>query len=247
MTDEEYYLHYWRLWHHHFDDTDMRCLPGAEALAGKRVLEVGCGDGRLTFKLAPLVAEIVAVDYDERFILAGKRRQALHGFSNVEFRQMDAHALELGDGSFDYVLFPWVLQMVKDSALAVREGFRVLKPGGQMIVIGMEPGSDYDQIIDSFKPTVPVGELSMADLYEQPIRDSFGEAARAEKQNVPFGYAFPTLASAHEAFLFALTYWHKTEVDSAARQYLAEKLASYRTADGINLVFPATVYSAKKR
>ncbi len=246
MTDEEYYLHYWRLWHHHFDDTDMRCLPNAQELAGKRVLEVGCGDGRLTFKLAPLVAEIVAVDYDERFILAANRRQALNSFSNVEFRQMDAHALEFADGSFDYVLYPWVLQMVKDPESVVAEGCRVLASGGQLVVIAMEPGSDYDRIIDGFSPSVPVGALSMVDLYEQPILKAFGRPARPEKQNVPFGYAFPTLATAHEAFLFALTYWHKTEVDEAARQRLADVLASFRTADGINLIFPATVYAVQK-
>lgn len=248
MTDEEYYLHYWRLWHHHFDDSDLRCLPPAHELAGKKILEVGAGDGRLTVKLAPMCGEIVAVDYDERFVRAGKRRAQLHGLGNVDFRVMDAHKLELPDADFDYVIYPWVLQMVKEPGAAVAEGFRVLKPGGRLIIIGMESGSDYDEIIASFAPALPVAPLSCYDLYVKPLAEALGAGGKvsASKENVPFVYGFATHAAAQEAFLFALSYWHKTELDAGGRQRLSERLSEHKSGDGVSLTFPASIYSVEK-
>ena len=90
---------------------------GAEAHAlaalgefdGKRVLEIGCGDGRLTWLYAEQAAEVLGVDPDEESI--GEARAALPGqlADRVEFRVADAQALDVPRQRFDIAFLSWSL------------------------------------------------------------------------------------------------------------------------------------------
>lgn len=83
-------------------------LASTGALQGRRVLEIGCGSGRLTRRFAPLTAAVAAVDPDfERVSEA-----ALSGLEMTPpplFIQAEAEKLPFPDGAFDTAIFSWSL------------------------------------------------------------------------------------------------------------------------------------------
>jgi ubiquinone/menaquinone biosynthesis C-methylase UbiE len=97
--------------------------------AGEKILDVGCGNGSLTFALAGTadLGEIVGIDYAPVFVEAAIARNS---DARVRFRQGDACNLPFEDGAFDRSLALLVLHFVPDSGKAVAEMRRVVRPGG---------------------------------------------------------------------------------------------------------------------
>jgi len=97
-----------------------------------RVLDVGCGTGVLTRRLAgrPGVASVVGVDSAPT--LVERARELAAGLENVAFEVADARALPFGDEEFDVVVFDSTLSHVPGPDAALAEAFRVLRPGGRL-------------------------------------------------------------------------------------------------------------------
>ena len=97
------------------------------------ILDVGCGTGEITARLAGLYprASLVGVDLIERHLeLARSRCAGLAG--RVAFRKADAFALPFADTAFDLVVCRHVLQAVPRPHEAIAEMVRVLRPGGRL-------------------------------------------------------------------------------------------------------------------
>ncbi len=92
-------------------------------LAGKRLLEVGCGTGLVLAKLAPHAAEAVGVDLSPAMLEHARAR-------GLTVHEGSATALPFGDGSFDVVCSFKVLAHVPQIEVALSEVARVLRPGG---------------------------------------------------------------------------------------------------------------------
>lgn len=102
--------------------------------ASKRVLDVGSGNGYVLAKYAAEGAAVYGVDVTETGVALCRRRFELQGLQG-HFQVGDAQALPFADNSFDCVCSMGVLHHVPDTALAVSELFRVLRPGGRLIVM----------------------------------------------------------------------------------------------------------------
>jgi ubiquinone/menaquinone biosynthesis C-methylase UbiE len=88
---------------------EVRLIQHFVRLKGRRVLELGCGDGRLTRQLAPLASRVVAVEPDPARIAHARHAASSDGISNVTFRVGSAERLHIGGGPFDVALFSWSL------------------------------------------------------------------------------------------------------------------------------------------
>jgi len=77
--------------------------------AGKRILEIGSGDGRLTREYAGLAKRVVAIEPDPEGVAIARRDFAAEGFDNVAFRVGSVQRVRLGGGPFDVALFSWSL------------------------------------------------------------------------------------------------------------------------------------------
>ncbi|MGQ9512507.1 class I SAM-dependent methyltransferase [Thermodesulfitimonas sp.] len=100
-------------------------------VTGKRILEVGCG----VRGSAPYVgegAEFVGTDLSGEAI--ARARQAFGDRPNFRFIPMDAMNLEFPDYSFDIVLAKEVIEHLPEPQKAIKEAFRVLRPGGLFVV-----------------------------------------------------------------------------------------------------------------
>lgn len=78
-------------------------------LRRRRILEVGCGDGRLTRDLAAIAAGVDAFDPDREGITAARRAFAADGVANVRFRVGSAESSLSRGRTCDVVLFSWSL------------------------------------------------------------------------------------------------------------------------------------------
>jgi len=91
------------------DDRELRALRAGRRLAGATVLEIGCGDGRLTFLLAGTAARVVAIDPDAAAIRLARRRADEDELTNVRFRIAPAQRPGVGRERFDTAIFSWSL------------------------------------------------------------------------------------------------------------------------------------------
>ncbi len=100
-------------------------------LRGKKVLDIATGTGFSTVAFAKAGAEVTGIDITEYAVDATKKNFALRGLSG-DIRRMDAQNLEFPDATFDFVCAHGCLMHMPDTAKAVREIYRVLKPGGKV-------------------------------------------------------------------------------------------------------------------
>jgi SAM-dependent methyltransferase len=101
---------------------------------GKRVLDVGCGNGYVLAQYAQHGAHVYGVDLTERAIDLARRRFHLAGLEG-EFTHIDGTRLPFADASFDIVCSMGVLHHIPDPTPLVSELKRVLRPGGELVVM----------------------------------------------------------------------------------------------------------------
>ncbi|MGC8762810.1 MAG: methyltransferase domain-containing protein [Acidobacteriota bacterium] len=103
-----------------------------EGFEGRTVLEAGCGKGRHTFLMAGYgVGELLAVDLSEAVYLAAEYTKA---FPWVHRIRADLLRLPLADGEVDLAVCLGVLHHLKDPEGGLRELWRVLRPGGTLVL-----------------------------------------------------------------------------------------------------------------
>ncbi len=102
--------------------------------ANARVIEIGCGTGPVSRRLAawPNVAQVVGIDPSSVFV--EKARQLGAGLGNLTFQEGYANQLRFADGHFDVAVFHTTLCHLSDPKGALQEAHRVLKPGGFLAV-----------------------------------------------------------------------------------------------------------------
>jgi len=121
------------------------------------VLDAGSGDGMVASMLASRCRSISCLDVSAKVLQAA--RQRLTSLDNVHFASGDIHALPFPDAHFDHVLFLNVLPYSKDPAQALREGARVLRPGGDLLVSTLadhdhaDITSAYGHVNKGFRPS----------------------------------------------------------------------------------------------
>src|SRR6184192_1570440 len=121
------------------DDTDriISALWQTQTPAdGTRVIELGCGPGFYSRKLArrfPRIA-VTGVDRSESQVRSARQRAAAQNVNNCIFERVNALALSSADATFDILIASRIFTVLPDHQRAVAEMFRVLKPGGRCFI-----------------------------------------------------------------------------------------------------------------
>lgn len=99
-----------------------------------QVLDVGSGPGHTACELARVYnAQVIGIDISEQMVSKAEARCSKQGLErSVKFQVADAIQLPFENDYFDLILFESVLTAIEDKNLAMKEAFRVIKPGGQV-------------------------------------------------------------------------------------------------------------------
>jgi phosphatidylethanolamine/phosphatidyl-N-methylethanolamine N-methyltransferase len=115
---------------------------------GEQLLIPGVGTG-MDIPLIPLGVSVVGVDISQEML--AKAHVRVDG-RQVTLLEMDAQALDFADASFDAVLFNLILSVVPDGAVAFREAWRALRPGGRAVI--------FDKFLSENSKLTPVRRLA---------------------------------------------------------------------------------------
>jgi SAM-dependent methyltransferase len=125
-TREPHLDSYWRF----HRDAFLELVPEP----GRRTLDLGCGEGRLSRDLKALGHSVVGVDVSATMLAAAREADP-----SIETHLADAAALPFADAAFDCVIAFMSLQDVDDFEQAIRESARVLEPGGRLCLAIVHP------------------------------------------------------------------------------------------------------------
>jgi ubiquinone/menaquinone biosynthesis C-methylase UbiE len=234
-----------------------RVLEAAHLGPGMRVLDVACGTGVLTIEAAKAVSPggmTVGIDLNPEMLAVARRKD-----SEIEWRQAAAETLPLDSDDFDAVVSQFGLMFFENKEAAIREMWRVLRPGGRLVVA----------VWDSLENTP--GYAGITALLER----LFGEAI-AELLKSPYALGDPRLLRnllatsgvkeaevsciAGDAHFPSIRSWMHTDVrgwtlagkldEDQFEQLVAEaetELRSFVTASGsVRFDHPALIATARK-
>ena len=91
------------------EENEVGALKSVTDWRRKRVLEIGCGEGRLTRRLAQLGALVSATDPDAQLIRTARKRLGQRLAKRINYRVGKAERIDHPSESFDIVVFSWVL------------------------------------------------------------------------------------------------------------------------------------------
>lgn len=133
----------------HAAGEDLDLMARAVAAEGQgHALDVGCGGGHVSFRLAPLVHRIVAHDLTPSMLAAVSVEAERRGIRNIETRQGRAESLPDADATFDIVATRYSAHHWGDLPAGLAEMRRVLKPGG--LGLFMDVVSPGDALLDTW-------------------------------------------------------------------------------------------------
>lgn len=104
-------------------------VAAVDAKPGQMVLDVAAGTGTSSEPFADMGVTVVAADLSEGMLAVGRRRRP-----DIKFVQADVTALPFEDEEFDAVTMSYGLRNVADYPQALRELYRVTKPGGRIVI-----------------------------------------------------------------------------------------------------------------
>jgi phosphatidylethanolamine/phosphatidyl-N-methylethanolamine N-methyltransferase len=176
---------------------------------GGRVLEVGVGTG-ISLPLYSPNVRIFGTDISEAMLNKAKQRVAEGRLKNIEgLAVMDAEKLEFPDDSFDVVMAQYVVTAVPNPEVALDEFARVLRPGGELIILTrVSADAGMRRVIErTLQPVVTRLGFRTADFswsrYTQWLAGAKGMELAERRLIPPLGH-------------FSLVRFRKTEVAAAA-------------------------------
>ncbi|MFX1404617.1 MAG: arsenite methyltransferase [Promethearchaeota archaeon] len=160
---------------------------------GEVVLDLGSGAGLDAFMAARQVGEtghVIGVDMTLAMIEKARENAEKLGAKNVEFRSGDIEALPIEEESVDVIISNCVINLAPDKAKVFQESFRVLRPGGRMLIsdIVLEASLPQETRDEVATYTGCLGGAILKEEYLQLIRDAGFIDVRIVSE-VPFNIA----------------------------------------------------------
>lgn len=133
-------------------DNSLRALLEiAQPRLDDRMLDVGCGTGRLALSLARLVHHVTGIDLTPAMLNQARTLQAELGISNIEWREGDVTALPFPDGCFSLVTCRSMLHHCVSPKNVMAEMRRVCAPNGRIAVTDLTPAAGKSAAFDAIE------------------------------------------------------------------------------------------------
>lgn len=130
--------HYETGWQEQLWSAQESLLAEVDPEPGEIILDVSCGTGLVTIPIAELVSpggSVTGIDLSEGMIDEARLQAKQKGIENIYFKHMDAEDIEQPDELFDAVICSLGLMYYPNPEKALKEMYRVLKPGGRIAAL----------------------------------------------------------------------------------------------------------------
>lgn len=168
-------------------------LAHASLKEGETVLDLGSGAGFDCFLAAGRVGKtgkVIGVDMTPEMIEKARENARKGGFANVEFRRGEIERLPVEDGSVDVLISNCMINLSPNKPQVFREAFRVLKPGGRLMVSDIVLTRELPEAIRN-SVSAYVGCISGAVLMDEYLgaikAAGFGGIEVLEERGFPIG------------------------------------------------------------
>lgn len=112
---------------------------------GMKILDIGCGTGNFSIKLAKEGCKVIGIDISEEMLKKARRKAQMMNL-DIEFYKMDLYDLKFQDKSFDAVFSMAAFEFVKEPLKALDEMFRVAKDGAQILIGTISKDSKWGEL-----------------------------------------------------------------------------------------------------
>jgi ubiquinone/menaquinone biosynthesis C-methylase UbiE len=101
------------------------------------IADLGAGEGTFSQLLARRSKKVIAIDNSEKMVEYGRELARKHGVKNLEYRMGDIEEVPIRDAAVDLAFFSQALHHAQHPERAVAEAWRILKPGGRIVVLDL--------------------------------------------------------------------------------------------------------------
>jgi len=159
---------------------------------GQTVLDLGSGAGIDCFLAAQQVGpsgQVIGIDMTPEMIEKARGNAASSGYGNVEFRLGEIENLPVADASVDVIISNCVLNLSPEKSKVLAEAYRVLKPGGRLVVSDMVSEHTVPTILQGNLDAVAACLPTHRELYLDEFRSAgFVDARITEEKPYPASY-----------------------------------------------------------
>ena len=159
----------------------------------QEVLEIGCGDGRITTQLIGKAKKLVAIDPE-----AANIAEAKETMDGVGLRIGSGECLEFPSESFDVILFTLSLHH-QDSSVALREAKRVLRDHGRVVILEPVNDGEIEQVCNFFHNEAQLLQDALCAI----------DASDFEVERSEVFYTYWEFENEHELYEWLFTYYQK--------------------------------------
>lgn len=163
-------------------------------LRDQEVLEIGCGDGRITSQLVGKAKRLVAIDPSPLNIAEAKENM-----ESVGLRIGSGECLEFPNESFDVILFALSLHH-QDSRVTLREAKRVLRDHGRVVILEPVNDGEIEQVCNLFQDETQVLQDALRAI----------DASDFEVERSEVFYTYWEFENEHELYEWLFTYYQKS-------------------------------------
>ena len=112
---------------------------------GMKILDVGCGTGNFSIKLAGMGCSVTGVDISNEMLNIARKKASGMNF-DIEFINVDLNNLPFEDDTFDAVISMTAFEFVEDAQKALNELLRVVKKDGRVLIGTIAGGSSWSEL-----------------------------------------------------------------------------------------------------
>ena len=120
----------------------VKCFQQLDIGRSETILDLGCGTGEISYMLALTnpSCSIIGMDRESKFVLENQGK--FRDLDNLKFQEGDCFSLPFSDDSIDVCFCRYLFQHLRNPELALKEIYRVLKPGGKLGIFDIDKGLD---------------------------------------------------------------------------------------------------------
>jgi len=129
-------IYYENSWQQQLKPAQEKLLEMANLQPGERLIDIACGTGLVSFPAAEKVRPtgfVLATDISDEMVKICAETAIEKKISNIQFKRMDAEELDVQDEQYNVALCALGLMYVPDPIKALKEMYRVIRPGGRAV------------------------------------------------------------------------------------------------------------------